>query len=312
MKSIIFLLLFLFVPKIMLAQVTDKDEISYIDSLGQYGTFENYKYLRIIKDLKVPNLDAYQVKEYYKSGKIAMSGTIKSAEKKTKIGSFTFFYESGIKKSIEIYNDGFLQSQYDFYENGTKKLVTDVQASILHLSDLKKISQFWNENGQQKVIDGDGFFEIKDKDNSEKGEVKNGLKNGLWEGHEFDIIYKETYDNGKLISGISTDKNLATFPYTVVEVKPSTIKGLEDFYQHIAKNFRTPNVEGLKGKIYVTFVVEKDGSMTNIRVLKDIGYGTGQEAIRAVKDYRGWIPGEQRGRKVRCTYSLPISIQTAN
>lgn len=312
MKSIIFLLLLLFVPKILLAQVTDNDEISYIDSLGQYGTFENYKYLRVIKDLKIPNLDAYSIKEYYKSGKIAMSGTINSAEKKTKVGSFTYFYETGTKKSIDIYRDGFVQTRYDFYENGAKKSVSDFEASINHISDYIKIIQFWNENGEQKVIDGNGFLEINDKNESERGEIKYGLKNGLWEGHQYDVSYKETYDNGKLISGISTDKELVTYSYTELEVKPTVAKGLENFYQHIAKNFRAPNIEGLRGKIILTFVVEKNGSMTNIKVLKDIGYGTGEEAIRAVKNYKGWIPGEQRGRKIRCTYALPISIQTPN
>lgn len=312
MKSIIILLLFLFVPKIILAQVTDKDEISYIDSLGQYGTFENYKYLRVIKNLKIPNLDAYPIKEYYKSGKIAMAGTINSAEMKTKVGSFTYFYESGTKKSIDIYKEGFVQTRYDFYENGAKKLVTDFETTIVNLSDPIKISQFWDENGEQKVIDGNGFLEINDKNESERGEIKNGLKNGLWEGHQHDVSYKETYDNGKLISGISTDKTLVSYAYTEREVKPTAANGMADFYQHVAKNFNIPNVEGLRGKIFIAFVVEIDGSITNIKVLKDLGYGTGEEAIRAIKNYKGWVPGVQRGRKVRCTFSLPISIASAN
>ncbi len=312
MKSIIILLLFLFVPKIILAQVTDNDEISYIDSLGQYGTFENYKYLRVIKNLKIPNLDAYPIKEYYKSGKIAMAGTINSAEKKTKVGSFTYFYESGTKKSIDIYKDGFVQTRYDFYENGAKKLVTDFETSNFHLSNSIKISQFWDEKGEQKVIDGNGFLEINDKNESEKGEIKNGLKHGLWKGYHYDISYKETYGNGKLVSGISTDKALVDYPYTELEIKPTPVKGMENFYEHVAKNFNTPNVEGLKGKVYLAFVVEIDGSMTNIKVLKDLGYGTGEEAIRAIKNYKGWVPGVQRGRKVRCTFSLPISIASAN
>jgi hypothetical protein len=312
MKSIIFLFLFLFVPKIVNSQITNNDEISYIDSLGQYGTFENYKYIRVIKDFKNPNVDVYQLKEYYKSGKIALSGTINSAEKKTKVGSFTYFYESGTKKSIDIYKDGFVQTRYDFYENGAKKLVTDFEATTFHLSNSIKISQFWNEKGEHKVIDGNGFLEINDKNEPEKGEIKNGLKNGLWEGHQHDVSYKETYDNGKLISGISTDKTFVSYAYTEREVKPTPVKGMENFYQHVGKNFNIPNIEGLRGKVYVAFVVEIDGSLTNFKILKDLGYGTGDEAIRVIKNYKAWRPGEQRGRKVRCTFSLPISIQSSN
>jgi protein TonB len=96
-----------------------------------------------------------------------------------------------------------------------------------------------------------------------------------------------------------------------IEVKPDFPGGMEKFYNYIAKNYRTPEEEGLKGKVYVTFVVEKDGSLTDIKVLRDIGYGTGKEAIRVLKATPRWNPGEQNGKKVRCTFSLPISIQSA-
>lgn len=95
-----------------------------------------------------------------------------------------------------------------------------------------------------------------------------------------------------------------------IEVKPDFPGGMEKFYSFIGKNYQTPDEEGLKGKVYVSFVVEKDGSLTDIKVLRDIGYGTGKEAIRVLKSCPRWTPGEQNGKKVRCTYSLPISIQS--
>ncbi|AYN06218.1 MULTISPECIES: energy transducer TonB [unclassified Flavobacterium] len=96
-----------------------------------------------------------------------------------------------------------------------------------------------------------------------------------------------------------------------IEVKPEFPGGIEKFYKFVANNYRTPEEEGLKGKVYVTFVVEKDGSLTDIKVLRDIGYGTGPEAIRVLKKCPKWNPGEQNGKKVRVLYSLPITIQTA-
>ncbi|WP_291101128.1 MULTISPECIES: energy transducer TonB [unclassified Flavobacterium] len=96
-----------------------------------------------------------------------------------------------------------------------------------------------------------------------------------------------------------------------IEVKPDFPGGMDKFYNFIAKNYRAPEEEGLKGKVYVTFVVEKDGSLTDIKVLRDIGYGTGKEAIRVLKAAPRWNPGEQNGKKVRCTFSLPINIQSA-
>ena len=68
--------------------------------------------------------------------------------------------------------------------------------------------------------------------------------------------------------------------------------------------------KGLEGKVYITFVVDVDGTLTDFKILRDFGFGTGEEAIRVVKNYNGWIPGEQRGRKVRCHYSLPINVKS--
>jgi protein TonB len=96
-----------------------------------------------------------------------------------------------------------------------------------------------------------------------------------------------------------------------IEVKPDFPGGLDKFYKFIGKNFQTPEEEGLSGKIFVTFVVEKDGSLTDIKVLRDIGYGTGKEALRVLKSCPRWNPGEQNGKKVRVLYSLPITIQSA-
>ncbi len=97
-----------------------------------------------------------------------------------------------------------------------------------------------------------------------------------------------------------------------IEVKPDFPGGLEKFYKFVANNYRTPEEDGLKGKVFVTFVVEKDGSLTDIKVIRDIGYGTGKEAIRVLKSSPKWNPGEQNGKKVRVLYSLPITIQTAD
>ncbi|HEY6142255.1 MAG TPA: energy transducer TonB [Flavobacterium sp.] len=95
-----------------------------------------------------------------------------------------------------------------------------------------------------------------------------------------------------------------------IEVKPEYPGGIEKFYAFISKNYQMPDEEGLNGKVFVTFVVEKDGSLTDIKVLRDIGYGTGKEAIRVLKATPRWNPAEQNGKKVRCTYSLPITIRT--
>lgn len=95
---------------------------------------------------------------------------------------------------------------------------------------------------------------------------------------------------------------------TGIEAKPEYPGGPNEFYKMIAKNYRTPDVSGLNGTVIVSFVIEKDGSLTELKVLRDIGYGTGEEAIRVLKLSPPWKPGHQLGKPVRCSYTLPIKI----
>ncbi len=117
--------------------------------------------------------------------------------------------------------------------------------------------------------------------------------------------------NKILNSPLRITEDNKVYNQTDLEVKPDFPGGMENFYKFIGHNYQTPEEDGLKGKIYVTFVVEKDGSLTDIKVLRDIGYGTGKEAIRVLNKSPKWTPGEQNGKKVRVLYSLPITINSA-
>jgi periplasmic protein TonB len=109
------------------------------------------------------------------------------------------------------------------------------------------------------------------------------------------------------VSDVVADDN-TVYSSAGLEVQPEYPGGMAGFGNFIKKNFQYPDEE-LNGKVIVTFVVEKDGTLTDIKVLRDLGYGTGAEAIRVLKKMPRWSPGEQNGRKVRCTYSLPIVLQ---
>jgi protein TonB len=98
--------------------------------------------------------------------------------------------------------------------------------------------------------------------------------------------------------------------YSMVDVKPEFPGGMDAFYKFIGKNYKIPEVKGLNGKVFVTFIIEKDGSIEEVKVLRDLGYGTGNEAIRVLKKSPKWIPAEQNGQKVRVAYSLPINLMS--
>lgn len=99
--------------------------------------------------------------------------------------------------------------------------------------------------------------------------------------------------------------------FTVVENEPEFPGGMEALYKYLAQNIKYPQLardNNITGKVYVTFVVERDGSIANPKVLRDIGGGCGAEAIRVVKAMPKWTPGKQRGKAVRVQFNLPVNF----
>jgi TonB family protein len=99
--------------------------------------------------------------------------------------------------------------------------------------------------------------------------------------------------------------------FTVVEQAPSYPGGVDKFYQFLQHNIKYPAAareKKVEGKVFITFVVEKNGSLSNLKIVRDIGSGCGAEAIRVMKLSPKWIAGVQNGHKVRVQYTLPISF----
>ncbi|WP_264534957.1 energy transducer TonB [Flavobacterium sp. N1736] len=88
--------------------------------------------------------------------------------------------------------------------------------------------------------------------------------------------------------------------------------GMAKFYAYVGNNFTRPELDAERTlKVYVSFVIEKDGSITDIMVRNDPGYGVGKEAIRVLKSLKTkWSPGILNGKAVRTAYNLPITIKT--
>jgi protein TonB len=108
-------------------------------------------------------------------------------------------------------------------------------------------------------------------------------------------------DNGNTIVNTTALDKLPEFP-----------GGINKFYTYVANNFDRPELDAERVlKVYVSFVIEKDGSITDIAVRHDPGYGMGKEAIRVLKSLKTkWTPGILNGKPVRTAYNLPITIQT--
>lgn len=100
--------------------------------------------------------------------------------------------------------------------------------------------------------------------------------------------------------------------FTVVESAPEYPGGEEALYKYLQTSINYPQLakdQNLQGRVFVTFVVEKDGSIANPKILRDIGGGCGEEAIRVVRKMPKWKPGKQRGKSVRVQFNLPVMFQ---
>jgi periplasmic protein TonB len=107
------------------------------------------------------------------------------------------------------------------------------------------------------------------------------------------------------------DKNKTLFNTHEVDVKPDFPGGMEKFKLYISKKIKIPkevSANKKKGKVFVQFIIEKDGKLSEIKVLRDFGYGSKEEAERIMKKSPNWLPAEHKGEKVRCRYTIPILI----
>ena len=99
--------------------------------------------------------------------------------------------------------------------------------------------------------------------------------------------------------------------YTVCDEDPEFPGGIEALYEFLQANIQYPEkalANHIEGKVYVSFVVETDGSISFSKVLRDIGGGCGLEALRVVRSMPRWKPGKRSGEIVRVQYNLPISF----
>ena len=106
---------------------------------------------------------------------------------------------------------------------------------------------------------------------------------------------------------IENDSKVYSF---VSMAKPPTYPGgMDKFYRFLGENIKYPTAaidNEIQGNVYVSFTVEKDGSLSDLKVERKLGYGTDEEAIRVLQSTKKWNPGFQNGRPVRVKYNIPI------
>ena len=100
--------------------------------------------------------------------------------------------------------------------------------------------------------------------------------------------------------------------FQIVEEMPAFPGGEQKLMEYVGKNIKYPQIareSGIQGRVFVGFVVEPDGSVSNVKLLRGIGGGCDEEAMRVIKNMPRWKPGKQRGKAVRVSYQIPVMFR---
>lgn len=284
----------------------------YLDSTFTQTLEGDHVYYRIVDDSDRQRKH-YTFRDYYRSGNLLSEAVSSVKEYFRGVGTMIKYFEDGTKSEILTYDDGKLSGKYlSFYPNGQSKIegnYVKMESKSSRLSPELEIVNYYSPDNIQTVINGDGTMEFEDVFVSEKGAIKNRRKDGVWSGYDkmINMSFTETYKKGKLVSGRSSAP-FNDYDYTLVEERPTFSPSVEAFYRYVAKNFRTPDTND-SGRIILSFVINREGAIENIKIRRGISALHDAEAIRVMSASPNWVAGKKRGKPVRVSYSLPINIQ---
>jgi len=129
---------------------------------------------------------------------------------------------------------------------------------------------------------------------------------------ETDVEETEKYGNPEITNEQEVNDNEI---YTIIDEFPSFPGGDMERINYIRSKLVYPNtaiINSVQGSVVVVFIIEKDGSISNIKIEKGIGSGCDEEAVRVVQNMPNWMPGKQRGKAVRVLLKMPIRFSLAS
>lgn len=319
MKSI-FTLLFICIASFTFAQ--KKQNIYLLNAKNQIvKEKDSATYYRIIQEPDSGSV-LYPVFEFYKNETRKKVGKLSKFESSLVYeGPAITYYPNGKRAAMQNYKDNELVgNNFSFYENGILReqiQYPDVpqEYSMLELKK-SKVIQVGDSLGNTFLDDNQtGKVDLSySSGNKEAGNYKAGLKDGLWKSYDAKTkeSYEDYYENGKFIKGktITSDGNITE--YSSLGSLPEFKGGLQAFGSFLGNNLSYPSDDRdnrVQGRVYISFIVEKDGSLSDVKVVRGVSDGINNEALRVINKSPKWIPGLQRGKPVKVSYTVPIVFQ---
>jgi len=229
-------------------------------------------------------------------------------------GSFTEYYPNGHPANTINYSNGKevgLLTEYfatgnlytiKKHKGSAEKFRVDRNFYLLECRDT---------TGKILAKDGNGNWEKLDKDRRhviEKGQVVDGLEEGEWRGFINDtVMYHRNYHKGNILPTADTTGQI----YYSADREPEFTSNNISFQNFVGENISVPahaREYQIQGKVYVTFVIEKDGSLTNVKAFKGPDQSLKDEAERCIKSSPPWAPAIINHKPVRFQYTVPVSF----
>jgi len=114
------------------------------------------------------------------------------------------------------------------------------------------------------------------------------------------------------LKSITVSRESGVYDFVSIDTQPSFPGGMSKFYEYLGHSLKYPaeaKANKIEGKVFLSFIVEKNGELTNINVDRKLGGGTDEEAVKALKASPRWNPGIKNGQPVRVKYNIPISFK---
>ncbi len=238
-------------------------------------------------------------------------------------GNYVEYFENGKIRERGTYDNGRRSRHfYGMYADGKSHYVVFYSPVESYFDENRSVFAYWDSLGTQLVKDGNGtckcYFPagwIFDPDR-EDGQVASGVRVGEWKLYrENKLLNKEIFESGRFVSGMAYT-SAGELPYTEFEKQAEFSTGLQALGRFVGQTMRYPKTarkRRVQGQSQVSFIVEKDGSISGVKLVKVLDADLDAEAIRVVQASSGmWSPGTRRGHPIRSRFVFPIRFKLEN
>lgn len=220
----------------------------------------------------------------------------KKTEKADLTKKSTLFFSVGLTITMAIIVMAF---EYKTYDDTSVK---DLTGKVENMEEILDVPPTEQPPPPAPIIQQPQIIEVPNEE-----EIKEEIK------VEFDAeITEDTKVEAITIVEVEEPKENPDEVFLVVEETAAPQGGMQAFYEFVAKKLKYPAQArrmNIEGKVFVEFVVNRDGSIVDVKAIKGIGAGCDEEAVRVIQSAPAWKPGKQRGKPVRQRMVLPITFR---